>query len=382
MSQPLPTGGFKWVNVNPNQINELVHGDKGYLVEVDVRYPTEIHGSHNELPFLSERMEINGITKLVPNLRNKTKYVVHIRALAQALEHGLILERIHRAIEFNQSAWMKPYIDFNTKLRSLAKNDFEKDFFKLMNNAVFSKTMESIGNHKNTKLVTTEEKFTKLVMKPNFKSSVLFGENLMGFEIGKVKVVMNKPVYLGQAILDLSKLVMYEFYYDYMRRKYNSQSLKLCYTDTDSPVYQIRTDDFYADITSEVPARFDTSAHRSDRPLPTGLNKKVIGLMKDEMGGDIIKGFVALRPKLYSYRFGSKEHKKCKGIKKNVVKKTLTLEDYKNCLFNKTNILRSQLLFRSYKHDVHTIEVNKLALSSDDDKRIIQPDGFSTRAIR
>ena len=222
MSQPLPTGEFKWVNLDPNQIHELAHKDKGYLLEVDVRYPTEIHDSHDELPFLSKRMEVNGVTELVPNLRNKTKYVVHIRALAQALEHGLILECIHRAIEFNQLAWMKPYIDLNTKLRSLATNDFEKDFFKLMNNAVFGKTMENIRNHKNIKLVTTEEKFTKLVMKPNFKSSILFGENLMGFEMGKVKVVMNKPVCPGQAILDLSKLVMYEFHYDYMRRKYDS----------------------------------------------------------------------------------------------------------------------------------------------------------------
>ena len=148
---------------------------------------------------------------------------------------------------------MKPYIDFNTKLRSLATNDFEKDFFKLMSNAVFGKRMENIRKHRNIKLVTTEEKFKKLVMKPNFKSSVLFGENLMGFEMGKVKVGMNKPVYLGQAILDLSKLVMYEFHYDYMRQKYDSQNLKLCYMNTDSPVYQIRTDDFYADIASEAP---------------------------------------------------------------------------------------------------------------------------------
>ena len=277
---------------------------------------------------------------------------------------------------------MKPYIDFNTKLRSLATIDFEKDFFKLMNNAVFGKMMENIRKHRNIKLVTTEEKFKTLVIKPNFKSSVLFGENLMGFEMGKVKVVMNKPVYLGQAILDLSKLVMYEFHYNYMRRKYDSRNLKLCYMDTDSLVYQIRTDDFYADIASEVQARFDTSFHRSNRPLPMGLNKKAIGLMKDEMDGDIIEEFVALRPKLYSYRVGSKEHKKCKGIKKNIVKKTLTFEDYKDCLFNKTNVLRSQLLFRSYSHDVQMIKVNKLALSSDDDKRIIQPDGIFTRAVR
>ena len=258
-----------------------------------------------------------------------------------------------------------------------------KDFFKLMNDAVFGKTMENIRNHKNIKLVTTKAKFTKLVMKPNFKSSILFGENLMGFEMGKLKVVMNKPVYLGQVILNLSELVMYEFHYDYMRRKYNSENLKLCYMDTDSLVYHIKTDDFYTDITPEVPTRFDTSAHRSDRPLPVGLSKKIIGLMKDEMGGDVIEEFIALRPKLYSYRkHCGKKEKKCKGIKKNVVKKTLTFEDYKNCLFNKTNVSRSQLLFRSYKPDVHMIEVNKLALSSDDDKRIIQPDGISTRAIR
>ena len=175
----------------------------------------------------------------------KMRYVVHIRALAQALDHGLILECIHRSLEFKQSAWMKPCINFNTKLRSLVTNDFEKDFFKLMNNSVFSKTMENIRKHRDIKLINNEDKFRKTVMKPNFNSSVLFGKNLMGCEMGKVKVVMNKPVYLGQMILDLSKLVMYEFHYDYMRQKYDSQNLKLCYMDTDSLVYHIKTEDFY-----------------------------------------------------------------------------------------------------------------------------------------
>ena len=192
---------------------------------------------------------------------------------------------------------------------------------------------------------------------------------------------MNKQVYLGQAILDLSKIVMYEFHYDYMRQKYDSHNLKICYMDTDSLVYHIKMDDFYKDISEDVSDRFDTSAHRSDRPLSVGLNKKVIRLMKDEMDGDIIEEFIALRPKLYSFRrSGDKEEKKCKGIKKNVVKKTITFEDYKRCLFKKSNVYRSQLLFRSYKHDIHMIEVNKLVLSSDDDKRIIQQDGISTKA--
>ena len=173
MSQPLPTGGFRWVDVNPNEISELAtRTDKSYILEVDVSYPAELHNSHNDLPFMCERMEINGVEKLVHNFSDKKSYVIHIRALAQALKHGLILDRIHRAIEFDQSAWMKPYIDFNTQLRTKAKNDFEKDFFKLMNNLVFRKTMENIRKHGNIKLVTTEEKYLCTVMKLTFKSGI------------------------------------------------------------------------------------------------------------------------------------------------------------------------------------------------------------------
>ena len=171
-------------------------------------------------------MKIKGVEKLVPNLHDKKSYIIHILALDQALAHGLILERIHRAIELDQSAWMKPYIDFNTQLRTQAKNDFEKNFFKLINKVVFGKTMENIRKHRNIRLVTNRESYLKTVMKPNFKSGVLFGENLMGCEMGKIKVVMNKPIYLGQAILDLSKIVMYEFHYVYMKPKYGDD-LKL-----------------------------------------------------------------------------------------------------------------------------------------------------------
>ena len=193
MSQPLPTGGFKWVDVNTNEISELAtRTDKVYTLEVDASYPKDLHDSHNDLPFMCERMEINGVEKLVPNLRVKKSYVIHIQALNQALQHGLRLDRIHQAIEFDQSLWLKTYIDFNTQLRTAATNDFEKDFFKLMNNSVFGKTMENIRKHRNIKLVTTEEKYLRMVMKPNFKSGVLFGESLMGCEMGKFKVVMNK----------------------------------------------------------------------------------------------------------------------------------------------------------------------------------------------
>ena len=384
MSQPLPTGGFKWVDVNPNEISELAtRTDTGYILEVDLSYPKDLHDSHNDLPFMFERMEINGVEKLVPNLRDKKNYVIHIHALNQVLQHGLRLDGIHRTIEFDQSSWLKAYIDFNTQLRMAATNDFEKDFFKLMNNLVFRKTMENIRKHRNIGLVTTEEKYLCTVMKPNFESGVLFGENMMGCEMGKIKVVMNKPVYLGQAILDLSKIVMYEFHYDYMVPKYGLEKLKLCYVDMDSLVYDIKTENFYEDIANDVEARFDTSGHsKTDfRPLPIGLNKKVIGLMKDELGGKVMTEFMALRPKLYSYKkLDGSEDKKCKGIKKCIVKKTLTFEDYKTCLFSDSTEYRSQLMFRSAKHEVHTIEVNKVALNRDDDKRISRKDGISTFA--
>ena len=181
MSQPLPTGGFRWVDIKPDKISKLAkRKSKGYLLEVDVHYPKELHDSLNDLPFMCERMKINGVEKLIPNLYDKKRYVIHIRALEQALKHGLVLERIHKAIEFKQSAWMKEYIDFNTTLRTAAANDFEKDFYNLMNNSVFGKTMENIRKHRNIKLVTNREAYLKLVMKQNFKSGVRFGPHLMG----------------------------------------------------------------------------------------------------------------------------------------------------------------------------------------------------------
>ena len=193
---------------------------------------------------------------------------------------------------------------------------------------------------------------------------------------------MNKPVYLGQSILDLSKLVMYEFHYDYMVPKYEDK-LKLCYMDTDSFVYEIKTDDFYGDISKDVRERFDTSGYdsRDERPLPVGENKKVIGLMKDELGGKIMTEFVALRPKLYAYRMlDGGEGKRCKGVRRCVVEKSLSIEDYKKCLNYGENAYRSQMLIQNKKHTIYTVRVNKIALNRDDDKRVVCEDGISTLA--
>ena len=289
MSQPLPTGEFKWVDIKnlkggarelKRTINMMVRNSNnrgvGYVPEVDVKYPRELHDLHNDLPFMCEKIRVSGVEKLVPNLHDKKKYVIHVKTLKQALDHGLVLEKTHRVIQFKQSAWMKEYIDFNTRLRTVAKNDFEKDFYKLINNSVFRKTMENIRKHRDIKLVNNKEDYLKQVMKPNFKGGVLMGADLISCEMGKVKVKMNKPVYLGQAILDLSKTIMYEFHYDYMKRKYNENNLKLLYMDTDSLVYDTKTEDFYKDIAEDVEARFDTSGYEPDRPLPIGKNKRLL----------------------------------------------------------------------------------------------------------
>ena len=383
MSQKLPVNGFKWIkNVTETDEKFIKNYDedsnKGYIFEVDAKDLKRLHNLHSDLPFLPKRMKTDKCKKLVCNLRNKKKYVVRIRSLKQALNYGLKLKKVHRIIEFNQESWLKPYIDMNTELRKIAKNDFEKDFFKLMNNAVFGKTMENVRKHRDIKLVTTDKKRSKLVSEPNYHAMNYISEDLSIIEMKRTKVKMNKPIYLGLPILEISKLLMYEFWYNYMKPKYGD-NVKLCYMDTDRFRMNIKTEDFYKDIANDVEKRFDTSNYECDRPLPTGKNKKVIGLMKDELGGRIITEFVAWRPKTYSYLTdGCKEDKKAKGTKKCVIKRMIKFDDYKNCLLNCEIILKSQQRFISKGHDVYTENINKIALSSNDDKRIVSSDKITS----
>ena len=327
MSKKLPINGFKWLDndkINEKFIKNYNENDnKGYILEVDVKYPKKLHELHSDLPFLRERMEINKCKKLVCNLYNKKKYVAHINTLKQALNHGLKFKKTHRVIEFNQESWLKPYIDMNTELRKLAKNDFEKDLFKLMNNSVFGKTMENIRKHRDIKIVTTDKKRSKLVSEPNYHTINLISEDFSIIEMKKTKVKMNKPIYLGLSILEISKTLMYGFWYDYMKPKYNS-NVKLCYMDTDSFIMNIKTNDFYKDIASDVENRFVASNYEANRPLPTGKNKKVIGLMEDELGEKIVTEFVTLRPKTYSFLTYDG-----KGTKNCIIKKMIKFNDYK-----------------------------------------------------
>ena len=389
MSEKLPTHGFKWLTSREmeklfnNQIVQ-VWEKTPCILEVDLIYPENLHDSHNDYPFCPERVKCDkGVEKLIPNLRDKNKYVIHYKNLIQCLKAGLKLKKIHRGIKFTESAWLKHYIDKNTNLRTQAKNNFEKDFFKLMNNSVFGKTMENIRNRVNVKLVSTKEKLKKLVAKPNFKGPPkIFSENLVSVHMKKTSLTMNKPVYLGMCILDLSKIIMFDFHYNYIKPKYGNNA-KLLFTDTDSLFYEIQTEDFYKDISGDVKDRFDTSDYPENHPsvIPTGINKKVLGMMKDEAAGKNIKEYVGLRSKLYSFIMEEgKENKKCKGVKRQVVESYITHEDYKTCLLTGKEKLARQNIIRSYSHETFTEEVNKVALSAADDKRYILKDGIHTLA--
>ena len=245
-----------------------------------------------------------------------------------------------------------------------------------MNNAVFSKIMENVRKHRDIKLLKSDKKRNKLVSEPNFHTMKLIDNNLAIIEMRKVKIKMNKPIYLGLSILGISKITMYDFWYDYVKIKYQDKA-RLCYMDTDSFVENIKTKDFYKDISQDVNKRFDTSNYTFDRPLPTGINKKVIGLMKDELGGDIITEFVALRPKAYSYITNNFiEMKKAKGTKKCVVNKMLRFNE--KCLFDNGKVLKSQERFKSENHEVYTENINKIDLSCDDDKRTVTSDRITS----
>ena len=391
MSKKLPVGEFKWIKHHAYFTEDFIKkhdedSDYGYLLEVDVKVPKHLWRLYKYLPFLPQRMKVNKVKKLIVSVRDKEIYLVHISALKQALNHGLKLKKLHRAIKFRQEVWLKPYIEMNTKLRTKARNDFEKEFFKLMNNLVFGKTMENVRNHRDIKLVTTNVQRKRYVSNPNYHACKQFDEELMAIEMNKTRVLMNKPVYLGQTMLDISKTLMYEFWYDYLVPKYGDK-IKLCYMDTDSFIIYLETEGFYKDVADDVNEWFDISNYdkNDEKPLPKGINKKVLGKYKSELGGRIMIKFCAPRAKTYAHLLDDyvsddddENTKRAKGTKKCVIKKMLTFENYEDAVLRKNTISRSQLRFKSDCHNVCTEEVNKIAISYDDDKRIQTYDGVAT----
>lgn len=390
MSQPLPESGFEWLENTENFSLDaiLLNSDHGYILEVDLEYPFEIHDKHNDLPFCSEIKTPPGSkqNKLIPDLNNKYNYIIYYKNLEQCLKHGLKLKKIHKVLKFRQSPWLKKYIELNNLHRTNAKSTFEKNFFKLLNNAVYGKTMENVDKRRNVKIVNFWENKGKrlgaraLIAKPEFNSYSIFTENMIAVELNKNRCYYNKPIFLGFCILELSKWKMYDFHYDYMLPKYNS-NVELNYMDTDSFIYTIYTDDFFKDIAVDIDDRFDTSEYDANNMFNIHRkNKKVLGMMKDENSGIIMREFVGLRSKMYSYITENNiETKKAKGIKSNVTNK-LSLSDYKNCLYNKKIYYGDMYIFRSKLHSLYTSLVNKISLSYLDDKRFICDNGVNTLA--
>ena len=317
MSQYLPTGGFRWMTQKQIDKTNLVKykkdSQKGLILEVDLEYPKELHDLHNDYPLAAEKLKVTEsmlskyckkiadkygistglVSKLIPTLGKKEKYVLHYRNLQLYIDLGLKVTKVHRVLEFDQSPWLKQYIDFNTEKRKNAKNAFEKDFFKLMNNSVFGKTMENIRKRVDVRLVTDEKKLLKMTSKPTYVSSKIFNENLVAVHKIKETLTLNRPAYVGMCILDLSKTLMYDFHYNYIKKNYENKA-KLLFTDTDSLTYEIEAKDVYQDFWKDK-EMFDNSDYNENSLFFDKTNKKVIGKFKDEAAGIPITEFVGLR---------------------------------------------------------------------------------------
>lgn len=416
MCEKLPVNGFKWVtHIDENYIKkyDIDRNDKGYALEVDLEYPEHLHDEHNDYPLAPEHKVINGFCKLAPNFENKTHYVVHIENLKYYLSKGLVLKNIHRVVEFNHSLWLKPYIEFNGKMRQQATNDFEKDFYKLMNNAFYGKTMENVRDRVNIQFCMTKERFTKHTSSHLFAGqiNVINEDGLALVKTHKKTVILDKPIYIGACVLDLSKLLMFKFHYDTMKVKY-PESLMMK-TDTDSLLYYIKTDDLYQDFKNDagIQKQLEFSNYPKNHFLYNCDRKKIPGLFQDEcVDGKmmVISKYVGLRAKSYVnqlyeveetdynisydndmkispsnilYPISFKDKKKSKGVPSKHIKNRVTFDDYKDCLDTGKDIKlgdetskpqhQEQIYtFISKQMTTYSILQSKIALSSRDDKRI------------
>ena len=400
----LPLDDFEWCTSDwiVNEENEEVSQDilnkilaikhdsnVGYVFEVDLLYPKELHDDHNDMPFAPEKMKPphtrGSVEKLILNLNDKQNYVIHYTNLQQCLNHGLKLKKIRRVIKFTQSDWLKPYVDLNTRLRTLTNIEFEKSLFKLFVNSIFGKTIENVEKHRNVHIVSKWKEKGKrrdacsFISQPNFHSLVVFSENLCAVELTVLKYKYNKPMQVGFCVLDIAKEKMYSFLYDYLRVKFSDVTLN--YTDTDSVLVLVKTPDFYKEIIPDIESYFDTSDFPEDNPygIPR-LNKKKLGMMKDENNGVILTHFLGLRAKLYAYKLNTdKMVCKAKGVQKSAIAK-LVWNDFKNSYENEEKIRKRMKRFIVIKNNISTVNINKIAVSAGDDKRFLLPNTGKTLA--
>ena len=333
MSEYIPYNEFKWLK-NVNELNVMSineTSDVGYILEVDLKYPKELHKLHNDYALASEKLtvtndilsnycksiadkyEINvgNVKKLIPNVGNKNKYVVHYRNLQLYLSLGMKLTNIHRALQFKQSNWMKTFIDLNTKKRMCATNDFEKDFFKLMINSVYRKRMENLRKRINVRFVNNKKDFLKYTSRPTSVTDKLFNKSFAAIHEIKPVLILNKPIYVEFTVLDLSKWLMYDFHYNFIKKNFSAE---LLFTDTDSLTYEIKSEKVYKEF-YKWKGLFGFSNYSKDSTFYDDTNKKVIGKMKDEHGGVNIDQFIGLKSKMYSIKkINGSESSTTKGV--------------------------------------------------------------------
>lgn len=393
MQKPLPTGNFAWLSSEeidcfPNQLESLTEfSPTGYVLEVDLDYSSSLHEFHNDLPFAPENIAPPGgkYSKLIPNLNHKTKYVIHYMYLKQCLKYGLQLKKIHRVLKFSQSAWLKPYIDLNTRLRNAATNAFDRDLYKLKNNCIFGKTMENIEKRVSIKLLTEFSKNKQkngaenYISKPSFKDFRIFDVDLVAIQLRRTSIYYNKPIYVGFSVLDISKDIIYDFFYGFLKNHYKD-NVHLLYTDTDSILAHIFTENFYSDMKNNL-SMFDTSNFPENNIHDIPKGESIIGRMKDEFGGCIIESFYGTGAKAYCVKTVDDEIKRAKGIKKSAIAKQLNIEHYQAVVEQQqSKVFCNMYIFRSYLHQVFTNYVQKVALSHFDDKRFLIPASSKTLA--
>ncbi len=390
MSQKLPKSNFKWYRhterFTPRNILHIdPDGEESYFLEVDLEFPKETHDFFNQLPPCPELKctPRSTVKKLLCTLEPKELYVIHLRMLQFCLRHGVVLKKVHRVISFKQEAFMKPYIELNTRMRRDARDKHEKNTWKLAVNSLYGKTIERVEKRLNFNLYVDERKVRKHIASPFFKSCVIFKEELVGIHKYKEKIVLNKPTQIGAAVLELSKLYMFENFYEILPRIFSIPTspptriqFDLLYMDTDSFVLNV-----FASNVDEFLLRnkdfFDLSNYPKSSALYDPTNENVIGKFKNEVSHAVIRKFIALSSKCYALQlYPEKTIKRAKGVQNCIVEKELTFQDYYNALCNDVTITKKQSLIRSELLRVYTVSQNKIALVARDDKRLFTDDKF------
>jgi hypothetical protein len=429
MREPLPVGDHEWVKdlddfTNKEHISSLDPvGERGYLLMIDIpAVPERLHDLMNDYPPCPETTSVkaeqaspynqnaadNNKYKISPeskvllcHFEEKKEYVIHYRLLQYMIELGLFEDvdkiTVHKVISFRQEAIFAPYIDKCTKLRRDASNEFEKDLYKLMMNSNFGKSMEDVEKRASFEYFTASEtdRFLKQAGKPRFKGVTIVDNHydketqsarMVCVEMRKQHVVYDKPIFMGQAILDMSKLHMLRFHYGHMLPKYgnDTERVKLLMTDTDSLIYEVRTEDIYKDMLADQDL-YDCSAYSADHMLYNPKNKKVLGKFKDECPDQPLIEFVGCKAKMYALKNQmGKESKKAKGCKKSVVKRDLNFEKYLACISpddpQNANIQRDfqQTTLRTKKHQIYALSQTRIGLNPIDMKRYVCDDGIHT----